>query len=392
MKIAILFESQPSGGGSFSHSLNVCINIRKYLDKKHEFIVYTNFKKNYDALIKLNIPCIYFKYNFLDKLMIKLSQFSYFRIISNFLSMTLSLEKKFLKDKIDLIYFPVISGAIFHLKKINFSLSFLDTEHFKYDVFPEITIDEFNKRENMYRYCLKKSLLTIVSQLSIKKEICKHYKLSADQVIVIPYTPSQIFNKTNRSDKIRKELKVLKNYIFYPAQIWGHKNHISILKAAKIIQKKGLKSLFVFSGLDRGFKKDLDNFIKLNNIKNIFFSGYLNSKEMDYVYKNCKGVIFTSLFGPDAIPPLEAWSYKKPLIYNNRFEDYVSKNTAITINIKNPKLISDAIIKILNNKYNRKFILNGTKKLNFVEKQSIDGYKCLNDRLDKLEKYLIATN
>ena len=45
-----------------------------------------------------------------------------------------------------------------------------------------------------------------------------------------------------------------------------HKNHISILKAAKIIQKKGFDNLFVFSGLDRGFKIYLDEFIKSNKM------------------------------------------------------------------------------------------------------------------------------
>ena len=385
MKIAILFESQTTGGGSFSHSINTCINLKKNLKKKNQFIVYTNFKNNYNTLIKLKIPSVYFRYNLIDKIIIKLSKFYFFRFLTSFFSILSSLEKKLLNEKIDLIYFPVVSDTVFCLKKVKFSLTFLDTEHFKYNKFPEITKDEFNRRENLYIYSFKKSVLNIVSQLSIKKKVCSYYKIKSDKVIIIPYTPSQIINKPNKSEKINNKLKSLKNYIFYPAQIWGHKNHISILKAAKIIQKKGFDNLFVFSGLDRGFKIYLDEFIKSNKIKNILFTGYLNSREMDFIYKNCKGVIFTSIFGPDAIPPLEAWSYKKPLIYNDRFEDYVSKNTAITIDIENAELISKALIKILNNKYNKQFILNGMKKLNFIEKESKDSYKFLNVKLDRLE-------
>ncbi len=107
---------------------------------------------------------------------------------------------------------------------------------------------------------------------------------------------------------------------------------------------------------------------------------------MDFVYKKSSGIIFTSLFGPDAIPPLEAWSYKKPLIYNNRFEDFVSSKTAITTDINNPLLISKAVIKIITKKYNNKLIRNGLKTLNLIEKKSSDGYQRLNKRIEEIKK------
>ena len=69
-------------------------------------------------------------------------------------------------------------------------------------------------------------------------------------------------------------------------------------------------------------------------------SKYNEYVHINYVYKNSKGVIFTSLFGPDAIPPLEAWNYKKPLIYNDRLEDDATKGTAILIDVKSPSAIS----------------------------------------------------
>ncbi len=159
MKIAILFETQTSGGGSFSHSINTCINLVKYNKKKHQYIVYTNFKKNYDQLNKLKIPCVYFKYNLIDKVLLKISIISFIRFFLNFFGISLSIEKALLKDKVNFIYYPVISESIFFIKKIDFFLSFLDTEHFKYNIFPEISLNEFNKRENLYLYCLKKALL-----------------------------------------------------------------------------------------------------------------------------------------------------------------------------------------------------------------------------------------
>ena len=105
---------------------------------------------------------------------------------------------------------------------------------------------------------------------------------------------------------------------------------------------------------------------------------------MHQAYKNCNGVIFTSLFGPNAIPPLEAWSYKKPLIYNNKLVDDVSKNTARLVNVKSPKEISEAIIFIQKKKYSKNLILNGLKKLRSIELDSQNRYKNLNKVLDKI--------
>jgi hypothetical protein len=51
-----------------------------------------------------------------------------------------------------------------------------------------------------------------------------------------------------------------------------------------------------------------------NELDNVYFTGFVPPEEMDFLYTNSCGVIFTSLVGPDAIPPLEAWKYKKPLI------------------------------------------------------------------------------
>ena len=64
----------------------------------------------------------------------------------------------------------------------------------------------------------------------------------------------------------------------------------------------------------------------------------------------------------------ETWSYKKPLIYNNRFEDDVTSGTALVGDIKKAYYIANSINKILNNRYNKNFIIKGYNKLQIVKK------------------------
>ncbi len=385
MKIAVLFETPYFGGGSFTHSINVCLDLKRFINNNKKIIIYTNFEKNYQIIKKLGLPVILFNYSFIDKVILKLSFYKFFRLLFNFFHLNISLEKKLISNNIDLIYFPVISHSIFSIKKIKYVTTLLDLEHFKHSIYPEISKEEFLYREKLYFYCLPKSKLIITSYDSIKKNISNKYNISEKKIFVIPFTPGRLFNSRKKNHlKVKKELKSFNNYYFYPAQIWGHKNHISILKAAKILEKKGYNINFVFSGRDRGYKKFLDDYIEKHKVKNIFFTGYLKSNEMNYVYKKCSGIIFTSLFGPNAIPPLEAWFYKKPLIYNNKLIDDVNPSVAKCINVKDPKEISKAIIYIENNKYSKKLINNGSKKLRSIEIKSQYRYKVLNKILSQI--------
>jgi glycosyltransferase involved in cell wall biosynthesis len=381
MKISILLETNSSGGGSFTHSVNTCLDLKRFCGIKNEIIVYTQFKKSFETLKDLKIPVKLFSHSFLDKLLLKFSIFKIFRFLTDLINIKISIEKTIIENKSDLIFFPVLSNTVFCLKKMRFISTLLDLEHFKHSTFPEITEKDFNYRENLYFYSLKRSELIITSCESIKKNLCRHYKINKEKVHIIPYTPSNLFIKKKLSKKFLKKYKKIKNYFFYPAQIWGHKNHLVILKAIKVLNKKNIDVNLVFSGRDRGYRKTLDLYIENNKIKNVFFTGFLTSGEMHHMYKNCKGVIFTTLWGPNAIPPLETWSYQKPLIYNDRLEDDVTKGTAILGNINDPNYVANSLEKVLKNRYSENFIINGNNKLQLVKKNSKRQYIKLNKKI-----------
>ena len=385
MKIAILLEiNHTGGGGPYTHSINTCLDLKKYCGKNNHLLVYTQFKKTFDSLLRLKIPAKLFSYSFFDKVLLKLSVFKFFRFLTNIFNIKTSIEKLLIENKNDLLFFPVLSNLVFCLKETKFISTLLDLEHFKHSIFMEINKKEFEYRENIYFYSLKKSELIITSCESIKTKICKHYTIKKNKVFIIPYTPSNFETKKKPNKKFLDKIKKIKNYFFYPARIFGHKNHSVILKAVKILNKKNIKVNLIFSGNDRGYKKILDTYIEKNKINNVLFTGFLSQGEMHHVYKNCKGVIFTTLWGPNAIPPLETWSYKKPLIYNDRLEDDVLQGTALIGNIEDPNFVADSIEKILKNRYKKSFILNGYNKLQLIKKNSKRCYINLNIKLNSL--------
>jgi len=384
MKIGILLETPSSNGGSFSNSINIILDLLKNVKNVHSIIVYTHLTENYKILKKLNIPCKLFKYNLWDKILRTLSKFRIVRFFFLYFKLELSVEIFFIKEKTDLIYFPTLSNTLYFLKKVRFIATILDLVHLNYSSFPEISYKEYKLREDLHFCVARNSFLIITSCQTLKDQISERYKISSDKIIIIPYLPCKLFRKSILNNNFyKKKYEKFNKYIFYPAQIWSHKNHITILKANKILKKNKINVQFIFSGKDRGYKINLEKYISKNRLDNVIFAGFVSPEEMDFLYRNSSAVIFTSLVGPDAIPPLEAWKYKKPLIYNNKNLDYVSKNNAIVIDIQNPKLVAKMVTKVLNNNYNNKLIINGTKTLKLINKQVKSGYKSLENKINK---------
>jgi glycosyltransferase involved in cell wall biosynthesis len=382
MKIGILLETPSSNGGSFSNSINVILDLLKKIKNADNITVYTNLIENFKILKKLNINCRLFKYNLWDKILRTFSKFRIIRFFFLYFNLGLSVEKFFIKEKIDLIYFPTLSNTLYFLKKVKFISTILDLVHLNYSLFPEISYNEFKLREDLHSSVARSSFLIITSCQTLKDEISKRYKISSNKIIIIPYLPCKLFKKNiTKSNFYKAKYKKFNNYIFYPAQIWAHKNHIAILKANKILKKKKTNVQFIFSGKDRGHKINLEKFISKNELDNVYFTGFVPPEEMDFLYTNSCGVIFTSLVGPDAIPPLEAWKYKKPLIYNDKELDYVSKSNAIVIDIQNPQLIAKMVTKIINNNYDNKLIINGSKTLKLINKQVKSGFRSLEKKI-----------
>ena len=89
-------------------------------------------------------------------------------------------------------------------------------------------------------------------------------------------------------------------------------------------------------------------------------------------------------FGPNTLVSLETWRYKKPLIYNKKLSDCPS-GTAILIDPKDPRSVSNAIIDVIDNKFKDKFISNDISQLRVIEQLNKDGYGKLNIRLRYLK-------
>jgi glycosyltransferase involved in cell wall biosynthesis len=167
-----------------------------------------------------------------------------------------------------------------------------------------------------------------------------------------------------------------KEYIFYPAQFWPHKNHIYLLHALKEYNLRQKEKIYlVLTGHDKGSLNLIKIYIKkLNMGDEVIIFNYLDKSDLCYLYKNCFAVVFPSLIGSQSLPLLEAFFFNKPIIYNEKTLDSSYQKATLALNIDDIHSLGLNIEKLKKNSQlteslvqEGKKIYNGTLNFNNIE-------------------------
>jgi len=212
--------------------------------------------------------------------------------------------------KIEMMWFITLS---YIPVQCPFIYTIWDLAHLILPYFPEVNYTgwSWESREKLYSNVLKKATFIIVGTIEGKNQVEYFYKVSADKIKVIPFTPKSFQSNQN---KVKQILQY--PYIFYPAQFWPHKNHIVILSALKLLKEKNnLKIKCIFTGSDQGNAQFVRKMVSEFDIGELVeFKGFVENDTLKNLYENAIALVFPSFFGPDNIPPIEAFSLRCPVI------------------------------------------------------------------------------
>jgi glycosyltransferase involved in cell wall biosynthesis len=113
-----------------------------------------------------------------------------------------------------------------------------------------------------------------------------------------------------------KKYNLPSTYFFYPAQFWPHKNHFALLKALKILDEKyHIDVALVLTGSDKGNAGYVASLIKELGLRNkVHILGFIPQVDLACLYQFALALVFPSYFGPDNLPPLEAFALGCPVI------------------------------------------------------------------------------
>lgn len=375
--IGILFPLA-EGGGVFQYALSVAQGLLEYCDEFNYFIIYHGsesperfLKKGQFIALDSKPNNIIGKIKFLSNILLGKPLFS------------ANKKNKELIEGLNLdlliVPFPLVIDY-----KVPYLTSVLDIMHKYYPEFPEYKFLERLKRDLVYKYSARHSVLNIVDSQQGLDDLHKYYKIKKEKIRIVPYIPpGYIFKNKNVDTAVLNKYNLPEKFLFYPAQFWYHKNHLRLVKALKMIKKE---IPLVLVGNPKANKKNYKKVMELGRgfVKHL---GYVPEKEIVALYRRAYALIFPSLIGPTSIPPLEAMVLGTPVLCSNLFS--MPEQIGDAGILFNPFSINDMAEKISllwgNEELKNKLIVRGyerskninlenfAKKWELIIKQAING-------------------
>ena len=195
----------------------------------------------------------------------------------------------------------------------------LDIQHRIQPWFPEVSRGrQWKIREDYFSDYLRRAAYVVTGSEEGRREIELFYGVLPKRIRVLPLaTPRFALEGADRDVEGRlAALGVKPGYLFYPAQFWAHKNHVNLLRALRILHDEfGLPYELVLVGSDHGNEAHVRKTVaELNLEQHVRFLGFVSQENLVALYRGADALAFVTFFGPDNLPPLEAFALGCPVV------------------------------------------------------------------------------
>lgn len=299
-KIGIIFCVGESWAGGFYYLLNLIKALKSLsIDERPEITVFYDNEDVIEKVNKLDYPNV--SYLPLYK------KTSWWKVKITNAAKKFGFKKFYTlgaypKDTVDIVL-PYNYYSFFRsLSNLKKAFWIPDFQHKYYS--HNFTDQDLQFREESTAGIIQSDSSLILSSLSAKDDFQKFYPQSKNKIHVLPFCSILDKFESVSLEKVMKDFGFTDHYFISPNQFWKHKNHIIVLKAAKILKEKGIEFNILFTGNESGndeYVNSLKDFVSENNLhNNIKFLGFLDRNIQLSLIQGAKAVLQPSLF--------EGWS------------------------------------------------------------------------------------
>lgn len=222
--------------------------------------------------------------------------------------------RKTMEERSDLIYTPTVVLQSFDNRKPTV-LSIHDIQHLHYPEFLSWPVRL--SRTVSYALSARRADCVQASSNFVKEDLLAHYPaLTPQQIEVIPEGVNlEDFSAKRDNSALLVRYRIPKRFLFYPAQLWPHKNHLTILKALKILEtRENLKVPLVLTGARYGAAHSTFQFIRNQRMDYVLYLGRVPFEDIVGLYQQASAVVSASLHESSSLPILEAAAAGTPII------------------------------------------------------------------------------
>jgi glycosyltransferase involved in cell wall biosynthesis len=222
-----------------------------------------------------------------------------------------------------------------------------DLQHRRQPYFPEVAAGGVGfSREDVYKVLLPRASLVIAGTEAGREEIVRFYGVAAERIRILPHpTPSFALDVVGTSGT-RPVLAPAEPYLFYPAQFWPHKNHVNLLEAVRLLREgDGLPLMLALSGSDQGNQSFVrETADRLGVVDAVRWLGFVSRDDLVGLYRHALALTYVTFFGPENLPPLEAFALGCPVIASDvaGAREQLG-DAAVLVDPRSPEQIADAV-------------------------------------------------
>lgn len=238
-----------------------------------------------------------------------------------------------------------------------------DLQHRLQPWFPEVSAaGTWRQRETFYGEYLRRATFIIAGTEAGRAEIERFYQVTSNRIKILPHpTPAFTLNaEPGDVDSVLKQYRLRSDYLFYPAQFWSHKNHVNLLLAAATLKREHRIDLpVVFVGSNKGNEEYVRRFAaQLQPAVETAFLGFVPLADLVALYRGAFALSYVTLFGPENLPPLEAFALGCPVIASDvsGAREQLGE-AALFVDPRNPSEIAGAVKTLHDNESLRRTLI-----------------------------------
>lgn len=349
--LAVILDYDPHGGGNHQWSLNILHVLDEYRKARGDMDVVLFYYNQYPDghPVRAIFPDFAFAgfsrrqgatARFLRRLAIL------FPWAIPLLRLFFPLNRKLKRRGVDLMVFP-IPGMDSPLCETPHIFCMADIAHVYYPHFPEVRVKwSLRIRDVTFRHGPLRARRVMVESSQLAREMTRIFGVPPYKMSVVYQVLPRLFSAADMAD-VGPDRR--KPYLFYPAQLWAHKNHKNLLAAFALLTAEFPDLRLVLAGSRKsGSEAIFEQIGALGLSDRVDYLGYVPDEEMPRLYRNAAALVMPTYFGPTNIPTLEAFAFGCPAVISDLpgVEEQVGE-AALRFDPDSPQDMADKVRRVL---------------------------------------------
>ena len=244
-----------------------------------------------------------------------------------------ALERQLLRLGADLVYFPSPNIHAMGLTRIPFVFTVWDMGHRELAHLPEFSKGfESRVRERLYANAIPRAFRTVTDSVRTGETLEKIYGIQLSQWASLGMAFSVSVTKADEYPTPTGP------YFVYPAQKWPHKNHITLLRAMRLVVDEVPDARLYLVGSEKSHQVPIDRWVEeLGLADHVHDLGFVTNGHLSSLTSGATALVMPSLLGPTNLPPIEAAFLGVPSIvsdahhFDEDLDDYVTVLSALDV-------------------------------------------------------------